>query len=76
MRGSLDLEYTPKTNRGGGTPGESPDKLVRPAQKLAKSLIEISSKVQELLTYDETINDLVQENRWTKAIDEELWNLD
>ena len=51
------------------------DKLVRPVYKFVKLVTETSSKVQEPKTYDEAINDLIHENRWQEAIDEELWNL-
>lgn len=63
----------PKTNLG-GILGENPlgNWLVRPAHEFAKSVTEISSKVQELKTYDEAINDSIHGNRWREAIDEEL----
>ena len=61
----------------GGTLGKNPaDGLVRPARELAKSVTKTSSKVQEPKTYDEAINDPIHGNRWRKAIDEKLWNLD
>lgn len=75
-RGFLDSQHTPRTNRDGGTPDKSSNGLVRLAHKLAKSLTETSSKVRELLTYDEAINDPVHKNKWRKAIDEEFSNLD
>ena len=70
--------YNPKSRTDlGGTSGKNlADGLVRPAQKLAKSVTETSSKVQEPKTYDEAINDPVHWNRRREAIDEELWNLD
>lgn len=37
--------------------------LVRSAQKLAKSMTETNSKVQERKTYDETINNFIYRNR-------------
>ena len=43
--------------------------------KFAKSVTEINSKIQEPKTYDEPINNPIYENRWRKAIDEKLWNL-
>lgn len=52
------------------------DKLVKPAREFVKSVIETNSKVQEPKTYNEVINDLIHRNRWRKADDEELWNLD
>ena len=45
-------------------------------QEFAKSVTETSNKVQESKTYDETINDPIHGNKWRKAVDEELWNLD
>lgn len=75
-KGSLDPQRVPRTDQGGGTKGESPNWLVRPAHKFAKSLTETSSIVCEPLTYDEAINDPVHGNRWREAINEELWNLD
>lgn len=36
----------------------------------------IDSKVYELMTYDEIINNLLYENRQRKANNEEFWNLD
>ena len=56
-----------------GTSGKNPlDGLVRPAQELAKSVTETSSKVREPKTYDEAVNNPINGNRWQKAIDEEL----
>ena len=75
-RGFLDLQHMPKTDQGRETLSNSPDGLVRLAHKLAKSLTKTSSKVRKPLTYDEVINDPVHGNRWRKAIDEKLWNLD
>ena len=61
----------------GKTLGKNPtDRLIRPAQELAKSVSETSSKVRELKTYDEAINNLVHGKRWREAINEVLWNLD
>lgn len=49
---------------------------VKPVCKLAKSLTKTSNKVHESKTYNEAINNLIHKNRWYKAIDKELWNLD
>ena len=70
------LARRPRTDLD-STLGKNPsDGLVRPAQELAKSGTEISSKVCEPKTYDEGVNNLINGNSWQKAIDEELWNLD
>ena len=50
--------------------------LVRPPQELAKSVTETFNKVQEPKTYDEIIHNPIYGNRWRKAVNEELWNLD
>lgn len=48
----------------GGISGENlSDGLIRPTQKLAKSVIKSSSKVHELKTYDKAINNLINGNR-------------
>lgn len=52
------------------------ERLVRLAYEFAKSVTKISSKICEFKTYDKTVNNLVYRNRWQKAIDEELQNLD
>ena len=60
----------------GETLGKNPlDRLVKPMQELAKSITETSSKVCETKTYDETINDPINRNKWQETIDEEFWNL-
>lgn len=58
--------------------GKNPlgDEFVRPAREFAKSVTETRSKVREPKTYNEAISDLIHGNRWRKAVDEELWNLD
>ncbi len=73
---SQDPRLVPRTDRLGGTTGESPNGLVRPAHEVAKSLTETSSEVREPLTYDEAMDDPIHGNRWREAIDKELWNLD
>ena len=70
------LARRPKTDLGGTSGENTSDGLVRPAQELAKSVTETSSKVREPKTYDEAINDPIKGNRWREAINEELWNLD
>lgn len=50
--------------------------VIRPTYKFAKLVPKTSSKVWEPKTYNEALNDLIHRNRWRKAIDEELWNLD
>ena len=65
------LVQRPKTDRG-GTSGKSPSVLVKPARELAKSVTETNSKVHEPKTYDETVNNPINRNRWQEAIDEEL----
>ena len=70
------LARRPRTDPGGTSSKNLSDGLVRPAQKLAKSVTETSSKVREPKTYDEAVNGLINRNRWQKAIDEELWILD
>lgn len=47
----------------------------RLTQEFAKSVIKTRSKVRESKTYNEAINNIVHENRWQKAIDKELQNL-
>lgn len=51
------------------------ERLVKHVQKFAISVAETSSKVQEPKTYNEKIHNLVNEIRWEKVIDVELWNL-
>lgn len=44
--------------------GKNPlDELVKPAQELAKSVIETNSKVCKLKTYNETVNNQINRNR-------------
>ena len=70
------LAQRPRTDLG-GTSGKNPsDGLVRPAQELAKSVTETSSKVREPKTYNEAVNNPINGNRWQEIIDEELKNLD
>lgn len=52
------------------------NRLVRPAYKIAKSITKTSSKVFKPKTYTKAIKNLIYRNRWRKAVDEELWNLD
>lgn len=41
-------------------------------QKLAKSVIEISSKMRELKIYNKAVNNLINRNKQYNAIDKEL----
>ena len=66
------LAQRPRTVLGRTSHNNSSDELVRPAQELAKSVTETSNKVREPKAYNKTINDLINGNRWQKAIDEEL----
>lgn len=45
---------------------------IKPAHKLAKSLIKTSSKVHELKTYNKAIDNPIHGKRWHKAIDNKL----
>lgn len=49
---------------------------VKPTCKLAKSMTETSSKIHKPKTYNKVIHDSIHRNRWCKAIDKEMWNLD
>lgn len=49
---------------------------IKLAHKLAKFLIETSSKIHEPKTYNKAIDNLIYKNKWRKAIDEEFQNLD
>ena len=51
------------------------ERLVKLAQEFAKLVTKTSSKVQKPKTYNEAINDPIHGNRWRRAVDEELWNL-
>ena len=74
----IHLLYNPKprTDLGAMLDKNFPNELVRLMQELAKSVIEINSKVREPNAYDEVINDPINRNGRREAIDEELWNLD
>lgn len=48
------------------------DELIKCVYKFVKSIIKTSSKVQELKSYNEAINNLVHENRWQEVIDEKF----
>lgn len=69
------LVSRPRIDLGGTSSKNSSNRLVRPAQKLAKSVIQTSSKVHEPKTYDEAVDNVINRNGWQEAIDEELWNL-
>lgn len=51
------------------------NRLVKSAYKVAKSVIETSSKVQEPKTYNKAINNPIY-RRWRKVINKKLLNLD
>ena len=76
MRTQFLLDLKAKTDQD-RTLGKNPsDRLVRPTQELAKSITETNSKVREPKTYNEAINNSLNENKLQKIIDEEFWNLD
>ena len=52
------------------------DKLVRYLYKFAKSVTETSNKVRKPKTYNKVINHPIHGNRWCKAMNKKLWNLD
>lgn len=51
---------------------KNPTRLVRLVYKLNQLVIKTSSKMRELQTYNETVNDLINKNSWKKAIDKEF----
>lgn len=53
----------PKIDRLGRTIGKSPKGLVKPEYEFAKSVTRTSSKVDEPLTYNETLNNSIYESR-------------
>ena len=73
---NLPLARRPRKDLGGTSSKNPSVGLIRPAQKLAKSVTESSCKVREPKTYNEVVNNSIKGNRWQKSIDEELWNLD
>lgn len=67
-----------KTNLG-EIPGKNflvKNELVRLTYKFVKLVTETSSKIQKLETYNEATNNLIYRNRWQKAVNKELQNLD
>ena len=71
----LPVARGPRTDLG-KTSGKNPsDGLIRPVQELAKLVTETSIKVRKPKTYDEAANNPINGNRWQKAIDKKLWNL-
>lgn len=61
----------------GETSGKNPSNgLVKLEQELVKFVNEISNKVHELKTYNKSVNNLIGRNKWQKAINKELRNLD
>ena len=73
---NLSVARVPRTNLDRASGKNPSDGLVRPVQELAKSVTKRNSKVRESKIYDEAVNNLINRNRWQKAIDEELSNLD
>lgn len=73
---NLLLTQRPKTNLGETLGKNFLNRLVEHAQELAKSVTEMSSKIQVSKNNNETINDSLHDNRWREAIDEKLSNLD
>lgn len=67
-RVKLDRSYDPTMLRTDIDTGSG----VRPTRKLAKFLIETSSKVHEPKTYNEAINNTIYGNQWREAINKEL----
>lgn len=45
-------------------------------QKLVKLVIKISRKVCKPKTYDKSVNNLINRNKWQKVINKKFWNLD
>lgn len=75
----IDLFYNPKLRTHlDGISGKNPlrDRLVRLVYTFTKSITETSSKLQEPKTYNKAINHPIYRNKWHKAINEELSNLD
>lgn len=70
------LVRRPRINLSGTLGKNLSDRLIKPAQEIAKSVTEISNKVRKPKTYDKAVNNLIKGNKWQKAIDEEIWNLD
>lgn len=64
----LDQFYNPTIFRTNLDTGSD----IRLTRKLAKFLIETSSKVYKLKTYDETIDNSIHGNKWHKAINKKL----
>lgn len=48
------------------------DRLISFICKVAKLVTEMSSKVPKFKIYNETINNLIYENKWHGAVDEKL----
>ena len=72
MKIHLTLDPKPRIDLGGTSGKNLADRLVRPVQKLIKSVIKTNSKVREPKTYDKAINDLIYGNRWREVVNEEL----
>lgn len=52
------------------------NELARPMYKFVKLFTITNCKVYKRKTYNKTINDLIYRNKWHKAINKELWNLE
>lgn len=76
MRIQPPHDLRPRTEQD-ETSGKNPqrDRLVRPAHKFAKSVTKTNSKIQEPKIYDKAIHNLIHGNRWRKAVNKELLNL-
>ena len=62
-KSSQDLRQVPKTDWLNEIIGKSLKELVRLMYKVAISLTETSSKIYKLLTYNEAINNSINENK-------------
>lgn len=58
-----DSKHMSMTDQIGRTTSKSPDRLVRVVDRFVKSVIETKSKVYELLTYNEEVNNLIYKSR-------------
>ena len=69
---NLLLTRRPTIDLGGISGKNFLNGLVRHTQELAKSITKTNSKMREPKTYDQAANNLINKNRWQKAIDKEL----
>lgn len=72
---NLSLVWRPKTDLDEIWSKNFLDGLIKLVQEFAKSITKINSKVHKPKTYNEPINNLINKNRWQKAINKEFWNL-